>query len=199
METLWEMWPQMPTYGRKSAQFVDLLGYLSISTPQVLEKVCGGCSHYMWCGVCGCSHYMWCGVWGVHTVWDTCLFLYHKCWWGYGLYTLYVATCKGLEYAYYVYLHIIIMTVGRSNKTDWYRAVLITWHYIPLQESLCQGYVERAIDLLKGLNSQVSTHANFHIYSQLQNLVDFDGFYLENEPCLVCNDPEIPYSVSESQ
>ncbi|XP_064395291.1 E3 ubiquitin-protein ligase UBR4-like [Halichondria panicea] len=87
-----------PSYGRKSAQFVDLLGYLSISTPQVLEK-----------------------------------------------------------------------------------------------ESLCQGYVERAIDLLKGLNSQVSTHANFHIYSQLQNLVDFDGFYMENEPCLVCNDPEIPY------
>ncbi|XP_064395390.1 E3 ubiquitin-protein ligase UBR4-like isoform X5 [Halichondria panicea] len=102
VETLWEMWPQMPTYGRKSAQFVDLLGYLSISTPQVLEK-----------------------------------------------------------------------------------------------ESLCQGYVERAIDLLKGLNSQVSTHPNFHIYSQLQNLVDFDGFYLENEPCLVCNDPEIPYSVSK--
>ena len=64
---------------------------------------------------------------------------------------------------------------------------------------MCQGYVERAIDLLKGLNSQVSTHANFHIYSQLQNLVDFDGFYLENEPCLVCNDPEIPYSVSECQ
>ncbi len=66
------------------------------------------------------------------------------------------------------------------------------------QESLCQGYVERAIDLLKNLNSQVSTHPNFHIYSQLQNLVDFDGFYLENEPCLVCNDPEIPYSVSNT-
>ena len=43
VETLWKMWPQMPTYGRKSAQFVDLLGYLSISTPQVLEKV----THYL--------------------------------------------------------------------------------------------------------------------------------------------------------
>ena len=29
----------MPSYGRKAAQFVDLLGYLSISTPQVLDKV----------------------------------------------------------------------------------------------------------------------------------------------------------------
>ena len=64
------------------------------------------------------------------------------------------------------------------------------------QESLCETYVERAIDLLKKQNNLVSTHPNFHIYSQLQNLVDFDGFYLENEPCLVCNDPEIPYGVS---
>ena len=39
VESLWRLWPQMPSYGRKAAQFVDLLGYLSISTPQVLDKV----------------------------------------------------------------------------------------------------------------------------------------------------------------
>ena len=60
METLWEMWPQMPTYGRKSAQFVDLLGYLSISTPQVLEKVC---SVYT---ICGGRYGVW--LYSLHTV-----------------------------------------------------------------------------------------------------------------------------------
>ena len=30
----------------------------------------------------------------------------------------------------------------------------------------------------------------------LQGLVEFDGFYLESDPCLVCNKPEVPYSVS---
>ena len=24
-------------------------------------------------------------------------------------------------------------------------------------------------------------------------MVDFDGFYLESDPCLVCNNPEVPY------
>ena len=42
----------------------------------------------------------------------------------------------------------------------------------------------------------VANHPNSHIYSQLLSMVDFDGYYLENKPCLVCNDPEVPYSVS---
>ena len=66
------------------------------------------------------------------------------------------------------------------------------------QESLCHTFVERAITLLKQQNEVVATHPNSHVYSQLQSLVDFDGFYLESEPCLVCNDPEVPYSVSEN-
>ena len=59
------------------------------------------------------------------------------------------------------------------------------------------SFVERAIALLKQQNEVVATHPNSHVYSQLQSLVDFDGFYLESEPCLVCNDPEVPYSVRE--
>ena len=31
-------------------------------------------------------------------------------------------------------------------------------------------------------------------YSMLQELVDLDGYYLEREPCMTCNDPEISYS-----
>lgn len=32
-------------------------------------------------------------------------------------------------------------------------------------------------------------------YSTLSGLVEFDGFYLESDPCLVCNNPEVPFSV----
>lgn len=35
-----------------------------------------------------------------------------------------------------------------------------------------------------------------YFYSMLQGLVDFDGYYLESDPCLVCNNPEVPYAVS---
>ena len=27
-------------------------------------------------------------------------------------------------------------------------------------------------------------------------MVDFDGYYLESDPCLVCNNPEVPYTVN---
>lgn len=33
--------------------------------------------------------------------------------------------------------------------------------------------------------------------STLSGLVEFDGFYLESDPCLVCNNPEVPFSVSQ--
>lgn len=33
------------------------------------------------------------------------------------------------------------------------------------------------------------------VHSILQGLVDFDGYYLEHDPCLVCNNPEIPFAV----
>ena len=39
VELLWQMWPDMPTYGWKASQFVDLLSYCTISTPHIMEKV----------------------------------------------------------------------------------------------------------------------------------------------------------------
>lgn len=38
----------------------------------------------------------------------------------------------------------------------------------------------------------------FFFCSTLSGLVEFDGFYLESDPCLVCNNPEVPFSVSET-
>ena len=39
VELLWKLWPNMPSYGHKASQFVDLLGYFTINTPELLEKV----------------------------------------------------------------------------------------------------------------------------------------------------------------
>lgn len=36
---------------------------------------------------------------------------------------------------------------------------------------------------------------NIFSHSTLSGLVEFDGFYLESDPCLVCNNPEVPFSV----
>ena len=102
VQLFWQLWNDIPSYGRRASQFVDLLGYCTISTPELLE-----------------------------------------------------------------------------------------------QEAVCQVVSEQAIRLLRKQNSKVASHPNAHVYSQLASLVDFDGYYLESEPCLVCNEPEIPYTVSK--
>lgn len=36
---LWSIWPTLPQYGRKAAQFVDLLGYFTLKTPDIDTEV----------------------------------------------------------------------------------------------------------------------------------------------------------------
>lgn len=38
LDLLWHLWPLLPVYGRKAAQFVDLLGYFSLKTPDTGKK-----------------------------------------------------------------------------------------------------------------------------------------------------------------
>ncbi|ELU10961.1 hypothetical protein CAPTEDRAFT_154354 [Capitella teleta] len=97
LDLMWSLWPEVPAYGRKAAQFVDLLGYFTIKTPQIADK-----------------------------------------------------------------------------KT--------------------KLFVERSVAVLRSQNKVLSSHPNGTIYNLLQGLVDFDGYYLESDPCLVCNNPEVPYS-----
>ncbi|KAK7896704.1 hypothetical protein WMY93_022029 [Mugilogobius chulae] len=86
LELTWAIWPELPAYGRKAAQFVDLLGYFSLKTPQTEKK-----------------------------------------------------------------------------------------------------------------NHILTNHPNSNIYNTLSGLVEFDGFYLESDPCLVCNNPEVPFSSHNQQ
>ncbi|XP_076455251.1 E3 ubiquitin-protein ligase UBR4-like isoform X3 [Babylonia areolata] len=97
LDLLWGLWEELPVFGRKAAQFVDLLGYFVLKTPS-------------------------------------------------------------------------------------------------LSEQKVQSYLEKAVSLLRGENNVLAHHPNASIYNMLQGLVDFDGYYLESDPCLVCNNPEVPYT-----
>ncbi|XP_039765320.1 protein purity of essence isoform X3 [Pararge aegeria] len=89
---LWGLWPTLPQYGRKVAQFVDLLGYFTLKTPNI----------------------------------DT------------------------------------------------------------------ENYIGNAVELLRNQNKLLSSHGNAALYAALGAYVELDGHYLESEPCLVCNNPEVP-------
>ncbi|CAG9110042.1 unnamed protein product [Plutella xylostella] len=89
---LWGIWPTLPQYGRKASQFVDLLGYFTLKTPNI-----------------------------------------------------------------------------DSEK-----------------------YVASAVDLLRSQNGLLARHGNAALYAALGSFVELDGYYLESEPCLVCNNPEVP-------
>nr|XP_012152236.1 PREDICTED: protein purity of essence isoform X3 [Megachile rotundata] len=94
LDLLWRLWPLLPAYGRKAAQFVDLLGYFSLKTPQANKK--------MHC------------------------------------------------------------------------------------------YMEQAVAVLRAQNQLLARHPNANLYANLAQFVELDGYYLESEPCLVCNNPEVP-------
>ncbi|GAM27937.1 hypothetical protein SAMD00019534_111130 [Acytostelium subglobosum LB1] len=42
-------------------------------------------------------------------------------------------------------------------------------------------------------NQVIYNHPNSQIYSSLGTILDLEGYYLESEPCLVCNNPEVQY------
>ncbi|XP_039612074.1 E3 ubiquitin-protein ligase UBR4 isoform X4 [Polypterus senegalus] len=96
LDLMWAIWPELPAYGRKAAQFVDLLGYFSLKTPQTEKKL--------------------------------------------------------------------------------------------------KEYSQKAVEILRTQNHILTNHPNSNIYNTLSGLVEFDGYYLESDPCLVCNNPEVPFS-----
>lgn len=95
LDMMWKLWPKLPSFGRRAAQFVDLLGYFTLNMPQ--------------------------------------------------------------------------------QEKD-------------------KDYIEKALDVLHQQNQLLMNHPNSNIYNSLQGLVEFDGYFLESEPCLVCNNPEVPYT-----
>ncbi|EDW35131.1 GL24752 [Drosophila persimilis] len=90
----WNLWPLVPTYGRRTAQFVDLLGYLTLTTRSITERL--------------------------------------------------------------------------------------------------PEFVSRAVEVLRTQNELLCKHPNAPVYTTLESILQMNGYYLESEPCLVCNNPEVP-------
>lgn len=53
-------------------------------------------------------------------------------------------------------------------------------------------YVEQAVSVLKTQNEMLAHHPNANLYANIAQFVELEGYYLESEPCLVCNNPEVP-------
>ena len=59
------------------------------------------------------------------------------------------------------------------------------------------GYAQLAVSVLRTQSQLLATHPNASLYNALASLVNFDGYYLESEPCLVCNNPEVPFTTAK--
>ncbi|EDW12890.2 uncharacterized protein Dmoj_GI22475 [Drosophila mojavensis] len=94
LNIFWNLWPLVPSYGRRTAQFVDLLGYLTLSTRTITDRL--------------------------------------------------------------------------------------------------PEFVSRAVEVLRQQNELLCKHPNAPIYTTLESILQVNGYYLESEPCLVCNNPEVP-------
>ncbi|KAG8384569.1 hypothetical protein BUALT_Bualt04G0131400 [Buddleja alternifolia] len=59
---------------------------------------------------------------------------------------------------------------------------------------LTADVIKCIFETLHSQNELLANHPNSRIYNTLSGLVEFDGYYLESEPCVACSSPEVPYS-----
>lgn len=55
--------------------------------------------------------------------------------------------------------------------------------------------ITHAVQLLREQNALISKHPSAPIYSALRQFLDLDGYYMESEPCLICNNIDQAMSV----
>ncbi|CAL5080495.1 unnamed protein product [Urochloa decumbens] len=63
-----------------------------------------------------------------------------------------------------------------------------------LNKCLTPEVISCIFDTLHSQNDLLANHPNSRIYNTLSCLVEFDGYYLESEPCVTCSCPDVPYS-----
>ena len=56
-------------------------------------------------------------------------------------------------------------------------------------------YASKLVVMMKTQNELLKQHPNFELYEKLLKLVEFDGFYLESDACLVCHAKETTSSL----
>ncbi|KAL2499836.1 Auxin transport protein BIG [Abeliophyllum distichum] len=63
-----------------------------------------------------------------------------------------------------------------------------------VDKCLTPDVIKCIFETLHSQNELLANHPNSRIYNTLSGLVEFDGYYLESEPCVACSSPEVPYS-----
>ncbi|KAL3378594.1 hypothetical protein AABB24_004491 [Solanum stoloniferum] len=63
-----------------------------------------------------------------------------------------------------------------------------------VDKCLTTDVISCIFDTLHSQNELLANHPNSRIYNTLSGLVEFDGYYLESEPCVACSSPEVPSS-----
>lgn len=63
-----------------------------------------------------------------------------------------------------------------------------------LDQCLSTDMIRCIFEALHSQNELLANHPNSRLYNALSGLVEFDGYYLESEPCVACSSPEVPYS-----
>ncbi|KAI5665767.1 hypothetical protein M9H77_15620 [Catharanthus roseus] len=63
-----------------------------------------------------------------------------------------------------------------------------------IDKCLTPDVIRCIFETLRSQNELLANHPNSRIYNTLSSLVEFDGYYLESEPCVACSSPEVPYT-----
>ncbi|CAI9109909.1 OLC1v1009837C1 [Oldenlandia corymbosa var. corymbosa] len=87
------------------------------------------------------------------------------------------------------YTQLVTSLLGRSSENT---AKQQTNEII--DKCLTPDVVRCMFETLRSQNDLLANHPNSRIYNTLSSLVEFDGYYLESEPCVACSSPEVPYS-----
>lgn len=51
------------------------------------------------------------------------------------------------------------------------------------------------MEVLRAQNQLLAHHPNANLYSHMSQFVELEGYYLESQPCLVCNNPEVSLAI----
>ena len=151
-DMMWSIWPELPGFGRKAAQFVDLLGYFTLKRSLSEDKA----SEFSKKAVCLLRK-------------QNEILRNHP---------------NSNVYRYSSFFPKHIFWQDLSYWTLWTRLRILIY-----QPWLLWSLQIKPV-------STFNTNFPFLVkHRLLSGLVDFDGFYLESDPCLVCNNPEVPYSI----
>ncbi|XP_078439464.1 auxin transport protein (BIG) [Wolffia australiana] len=82
------------------------------------------------------------------------------------------------------FIELLISLLGRPNGSK----------FSIVNKCLTADVINCIFETLHSQNELLANHPNSRLYSALIGFVEFDGYYLESDPCIACSCPEAPYT-----